>query len=233
MGKFLHHAPCPNCGSKDNLGIYDDGSQWCFGCHYYVPPNGFNRARKAVVEKDRGVYLPSDSEPYYPYLTLLWAKEYDLNENDLRTSSALWSESSKLLIFPFRGSKQELVGWQGRNFGDVYRTKWYGRGDLEDVLVFFGEGNECILTEDIISAIKVSKAGYKASPIFGSHISIRRLKRLKLVIDRLVVWLDSDKIKEAHKACKRAQLLGIPSRTVYTKLDPKCYSLEAIKDILT
>ena len=31
---FLKHAPCPQCGSKDNLGVYDDHS-FCFGCGYF------------------------------------------------------------------------------------------------------------------------------------------------------------------------------------------------------
>ena len=32
--QFLHHEPCPNCGSKDNLGRYSDGHGYCFGCNY-------------------------------------------------------------------------------------------------------------------------------------------------------------------------------------------------------
>ena len=33
MANFLRHSNCPNCGSKDNLAIYDDGSYFCFsGC---------------------------------------------------------------------------------------------------------------------------------------------------------------------------------------------------------
>lgn len=33
MANFVKHSNCPNCGSKDNLAIYDDGSYYCFsGC---------------------------------------------------------------------------------------------------------------------------------------------------------------------------------------------------------
>jgi len=32
--QFLHHEPCPACGSKDNLARYSDGHAWCFGCNY-------------------------------------------------------------------------------------------------------------------------------------------------------------------------------------------------------
>jgi len=29
---FIRHSPCPDCGSKDNLGVYSDHT-YCFGCH--------------------------------------------------------------------------------------------------------------------------------------------------------------------------------------------------------
>jgi len=31
----IAHEPCPQCGSRDNLGRYSDGHGWCFGCGYY------------------------------------------------------------------------------------------------------------------------------------------------------------------------------------------------------
>ena len=36
---FLHHAPCENCGSKDNLGVWENHT-YCFGCHDYKKING-------------------------------------------------------------------------------------------------------------------------------------------------------------------------------------------------
>jgi len=32
---FSSYEPCPACGSRDNLGRYEDGHGFCFGCHYY------------------------------------------------------------------------------------------------------------------------------------------------------------------------------------------------------
>ena len=37
MSDFLHHEPCPACGSKDNLSRYSDGHGWCFGCGHLQP----------------------------------------------------------------------------------------------------------------------------------------------------------------------------------------------------
>lgn len=35
MASFVRHEACPNCGSSDNLAIYDDGSYYCFSdCGY-------------------------------------------------------------------------------------------------------------------------------------------------------------------------------------------------------
>ena len=36
--KFIRHAPCENCGSRDNLAVYDSHS-YCFGSHDYQKTN--------------------------------------------------------------------------------------------------------------------------------------------------------------------------------------------------
>lgn len=42
MANFVRHEPCPACGSKDNLAVYDDGSTYCFspGCGAYSKGDG-------------------------------------------------------------------------------------------------------------------------------------------------------------------------------------------------
>ena len=44
QSNFVRHEPCPACGSKDNLAVYDD-HKFCFGCGYY----------KSNKEKSKGV----------------------------------------------------------------------------------------------------------------------------------------------------------------------------------
>ena len=31
---FIRHAPCPDCGSRDNLAVYTNHT-YCFGCHQH------------------------------------------------------------------------------------------------------------------------------------------------------------------------------------------------------
>ena len=39
---FVHHTACTDCGSSDALGVYDDGSTWCFSCGTYSKSRGDN-----------------------------------------------------------------------------------------------------------------------------------------------------------------------------------------------
>ena len=32
--KYVRKTSCTECGSKDNMAIYDDGHGYCFGCGY-------------------------------------------------------------------------------------------------------------------------------------------------------------------------------------------------------
>ena len=60
---FLHHSPCENCGSKDNVGVWDDHT-YCFGCHDYHKTNGElpkNFKKKIISDMIEGITeaLPS------------------------------------------------------------------------------------------------------------------------------------------------------------------------------
>lgn len=47
MGQFIRKEACPKCTSlgrdhsKDNLAVYEDGSCYCFACHYVKPSQGW------------------------------------------------------------------------------------------------------------------------------------------------------------------------------------------------
>ena len=57
IGAFLKHSHCPNCGSKDNLAVYADGSYHCFGgC-------GYTRL-SAEERKRRGIEISEQEEDY-------------------------------------------------------------------------------------------------------------------------------------------------------------------------
>lgn len=57
MGDFLQHEPCPECGSRDNLARYADGSAYCFGCKYHEKAEGEVDVKPATTEGRKATKL--------------------------------------------------------------------------------------------------------------------------------------------------------------------------------
>ncbi len=245
--KFLQHTSCPECGSKDNLGVYTD-HEYCFGCGYHsftdnaIHSLSENRRRHRDVSS---VVIPPDYDSHIPRGGLEWLNKYKLTPQEIYGNRIGWSEGGILirssivfapcLIFPVYDNYGNLLMWQGRYFGDDKDVpKYYTRGG-KDLLHILGKRNkekdEIVLTEDLISAIKVSRVT-RAMPVFGSSISQPQLVRLLSQTDSLCFWLDSDKEKEARRLLKRASQWFRNVRVVSTPLDPKEYDTEAIKEHL-
>lgn len=245
--EFLRNEACPQCRklnrdrNGDNLGVYSDGHCICWSCGYYVPPDALKQVAQKLGEAPQAsetkvVVLPHDVDVNYPSEALEWIAKYELTRSDLLINRVLWSESRRLLIFSFSDGEGRIIAWQGRNFGTVYRTKWFGRGQLEDTFVFFPRNKQRItrifFVEDVVSALKLGKYfdskkeldGWVAMPIFGSHISQLRLSRCLLLFHdnpTVTIWLDRDKASQAIKFAKQAESLGFTSSTIITEVDPK------------
>lgn len=246
---FIKHTSCPQCGSRDNLGVYTD-HEYCFGCGYH----SFTSNSIRTLPQDRGrhggilnIVLPPDYDNHIPESGLAWLNKYKLTPNEIYGNRIGWSENGILirnsiifapcLIFPVYDSYGNLLMWQGRYFGEDREVpKYYTRGG-KDLLHILGRrnkgenGDEIVLTEDLISAIKVSRVT-RAMPIFGSGINQTLLTRLLSQTDSLVFWLDSDKEKEARRLLKRASQWFRNVKVIATPLDPKEYSTEAIRRFL-
>lgn len=233
---------CPNCAnvgndiSADNLAIYSDGHCFCFSCLYYKPGDKLSSFRnKATLIKDdhSTIYLPEDCDVNYPSRALEWISQYELNVNDLLNNHVLWSEYKQRLIFPIYDNTG-LLAYQGRYFGNETKPKWDTRGDLKNIFHILGKGNSLVLTEDIVSAIKVSKIT-RAMPLFGCSVGTTRFKRIKTMLgahEKVFVWLDPDKRKEAVLEARRGILCGINVSPIFSDKDPKEMKYEQIKQIL-
>jgi hypothetical protein len=143
----------------------------------------------------------------------------------------LWEPYRQLLVFPVYGGEHDLIFWQGRNFSGS-GPKYLSRGSSRDILHVLNPGHDTIiLTEDLLSAIVVSRIT-SAMPIWGSHIPLETILRLAKGFKRIGIWLDMDKTKESRRACLRASQLGVDCFTIHTTKDPKCYSKDEVKEIL-
>ena len=62
--EFLRKEPCPNCGSRDNLGRYTDGHGYCFGCGYHEPGDEGKGATRRVEISPSLPSRQADLDPY-------------------------------------------------------------------------------------------------------------------------------------------------------------------------
>jgi hypothetical protein len=241
MGTCIGHEPCPKCRKDgndrtgNNLARYADGGAYCFSCGYTILPNGLVTLGKETQEDNHAISLPRGVTQVLPERALAWLHKYSLTDHDIKLNNILWSEDSQRIIFPIIISNT-LEGWIGRAVDPNIIPKVYTRGKLHESTYIIGNlaSRTIILVEDIISAIKVAGTyEYAVSPLFGSHISTRRMLILRRYFDRIIIWLDKDKEKESVKFTKKAQEFGISCRSVITDNDPKEYSHSKILSFLT
>lgn len=238
MTNFLRHESCPRCGSKDNLGVWEDGHKWCFGCHYYESGDG-NLNQEILLKRIKynndkitsKVSLPNDFDYSIPPAALDWLAKYDLTKQEIIANHIGYSEEHQRLIFPVFSETGEVLMWIGRAFGDKHTSKYYIKGDVKGVLHILGYGKILVLTEDLVSAIKVSRVT-AAMPVFGSHVSNYTLLKTSRFFKELAIWLDRDKAAEAVKAAQRARLFFDVVSVVITDKDPKEYGVKEIRRYL-
>ena len=238
MATFLNHKACPNCGSRDNRGVWDDGSEWCFGCHDYTPPQGEKKIENWLDKQKSSVFttivkLPEDAQAYFPPEVKAWLNKYNLTNEELAKLQPLYSMERESLIFPVY-AQGELVMYQERMFGADAKRKYLTTG-AKDVLHILHVGksptNEIVVVEDAVSACRVSTV-MDALPVWGSYLNVRMANYLATRYARLRIWLDYNKRIEAIKQARMFRPLFEQVSTTVTPLDPKEYSHEFIRSMV-
>lgn len=240
MSIFLRHESCPNCKSSDALAVFDDLHKWCFSCnHYEHGEQSINDVRKKFDGRDpqaQGTFLPADFDFNIPQQGIDWLRKYGIIQKEIINHRMGWSNEgivlknkniriAPMLVFPIYDEVGHLLMWQGRNFGKE-GPKYITRG-AKDVLHVLGQhhaSDVIILTEDLLSAIKVSRVA-PAMPLWGSFMSITLARRLSIRFSKAVLWLDKDKAQEAAKqAANASHIFERGCSSIRTERDPKEYT---------
>lgn len=226
MSEFIKHIPCEACGSKDNAGLYTDGHTHCFGCGHRTYPNIREKLSYIPTEQlSKGVQaIPHDASIRITGVAYEWILKY-LTPAEITSLRVLWSPSTSMLIIPFFVDG-ELVGWQGRNFGDT-GPKYRLHGVKSKFSKVYGSGDVLVFTEDVLSAVVVARS-VAARPLFGTSLPQEYLHGFS----RFYLWLDKDKRVEALKQCNHYKQYGITINPIFTENDPKTYTKEQIQEIL-
>jgi len=218
MSKFLRHLPCPQCGSRDNLGEYDD-HYFCFGCKYTKKKNDIHSLRQRVnktIDNKEVEMLGNFGE--IPRNAMKWLLSYGISQEDIDEYGIKWDAKNQLLVL-----LDTARYWQGRSFAPN-KPKYMSSG--EKPLTIYGESDTAVLVEDILSAIKVARlrGEYSGVPLLGSTLSYQAEEQLSSQFKKILIWLDRDKAINALRIKRKFLQRGIDSRVIITDNDPKEYS---------
>ena len=217
--KFLRHLPCPRCGSKDNLGEYDDHF-FCFGCKYYKTKNDIQsiKLRRTQIAKQDLQDTQINTTYDIPTKPMQWLFSYGILPSEIKDFHISWNEEHELLVL-----MKTPDYWQARCFGNQ-KVKYLSKG--KKPLTFYGYSAKLVCVEDILSAIKIARLSpeWCALPLLGSHMSDEVISRLKEDFSTVVIWLDRDKAKDAVMIARNLKQKGINSSVVISPKDPKEYT---------
>lgn len=223
MSSFIKHIPCNKCGSKDNLGEYDDHF-YCFGCGYYKRKDDLESLRERLQPKqDRSnEYSMLDTTPDIPLEGVRWLMRYGITVPEITLHNIQWCESQRLLVLI-----NTVQYWQGRSFKPI-GPKYLSHG-LKPLTTYGKSDTIVVLVEDILSAIKVSRLGNASSiPLMGSSVSSDFEKQIVGMNKEIYIWLDRDKAKQAVRIKNRFKGLGCNAKVIITDKDPKEYDTQEI-----
>lgn len=188
--RCLFKEPCPQCGSKDNVGVYDDGHKHCFtpGCSFHTPPTQSDGTPSARTERN----------PFQSKGTTMQEEGTLQVRGEVVALSARRISEETCAHFGYRVGKYKGAPAQFANYFDpVTRTLLATKVRTKDKqFVLLGEGRDLplygqwlwagggknlVITEGEIDALTVSQLqGSRWATVsipFGAQGAARAIKR--------------------------------------------------------
>jgi DNA primase len=190
--------------------------------------------RAVEAEASRSVALPTPIEPdaaQWPKEARLWLYKIGMSNDDIKEAGFYYCTRLARVVLPVKDASG-VVYWQARNL-----TQKDGRpkylNPLVDKSTFFaryGEGDQIVLTEDILSAWKVGRVT-AAWSLLGTSLSQSQCLSLMRHGLPVYIWLDPDAagIRAASKIFKQLTAYGVDARVIRSDTDPKLLSREDIR----
>jgi len=204
----------------------------------------------------------AEAQTTLPPCTEDWLSRYGITGEECIRAGIRWFGEREQTLLPFYDREGTLCCLQAKNHNAqrARKVKYFNYGEKSEQYTIFGrpsrvqtakEGSNgmaadagqkiqrrekegvfrLVLCEDALSSLKVGRVS-PSHPLLGTHIARDKLKTLTASYKSLVVWLDSDKWREAREIADAGKLLGLSTRAILTPDDPKCYTTEQIQEIL-
>lgn len=220
----------------------------------YVPPPHMSLAEKLarskmLRERDKefrdsvALPLPAVWQPEdWPLHARVWLYKAGLSDADIVERGVYYHAYMDRVVLPVLNEADDtVVYWQARGF-DEHTPKYINPRVDRGRIVYYGgskvqQGGTVVLTEDILSAIKVGKVA-PAWSLLGTDLKDEVLAQLLTRDLSVIVWLDNDSgpVNPGQDAARaiihRLKVFGIPYANIVSRADPKLLRLGEIEEHL-
>ncbi|MDI9686585.1 toprim domain-containing protein [Burkholderia cenocepacia] len=242
-----------DCGPGDALQINHKRDGWSAYCHrckesYFVRREPESLAEKLerlermrdaerVVRDDPSLPIPMNVDPRtWPLDARVWLYKAGISNAEIESLGFYWNERLQRVVMPVYDSLTGLPSyWQARTLDKTNPRKYLNpRVDKARLIVRYGQGNAIVLTEDMLSAYKVSRVGVAGWSILGTELNDFTASEVITACKPVYVWLDPDKAGQtaAAKIIRKLKAYGVRCTSVLSERDPKLLSKPDIIGIL-
>tara|TARA_R100000231_G_scaffold3046_3_gene5603 strand:+ start:2540 stop:4144 length:1605 start_codon:yes stop_codon:yes gene_type:complete len=153
---FVRHAPCPDCGSRDNLAIYTNHT-YCFGCHNYKFTD--EQKQNLQIKNKKGDMLKGNFDR-------LTKRKIDEHTCKFFNYQIGHHNKSPVQIANYYNKKYEVVAQHIRYPNKDFR--WVG--NFNDITLFGQQnwrdgGKKLVITEGEIDAMSISLVQQNKYPV--------------------------------------------------------------------
>ena len=239
----MSRSKCDKCGARRGLAVYDNG-EYCHACHHSTTTKSLTK-RLDIQTNKKELEMPRDDFSRIPDEAREWIHKYRLYDE----RAYFWSDKYKRIVFPqYMGDDRDgmlmVAAWM-RSVSE--QPKWLFVGDKNVIFKYDyvvpdedydqkwrgGPVRDVCLTEDVVSAIKVSSV-MDSIALGGTvlkenqHDYIRNNGYTKVYI-----FLDPDEAGQKGAWQIRKQLaLTAECIMIRGNRDPKEYSLDELRELL-
>jgi 5S rRNA maturation endonuclease (ribonuclease M5) len=194
------------------------------------------KAVEEAVETDPTPPLPAVYEPQgWPLDARVWLYKAGISNAEIEALGFYWNPDLQRVVMPVYNSAGVPVYYQARTLDKTNPKKYLNPSvDKTRLIVRYGDGPATVLTEDMLSAYKVSRVGVAGLSLLGTTLNDNTLTELIRACKPVYVALDPDHAGRTAAAEIMRKLRAYNVTCVDAKFprDPKLLNREEISACL-
>ena len=244
-----NHINCPaGRDTKQRLFVKKTEGKLLMYCHH-CQGRGAIQGQRRFIKSSKNVVtesvltLPPDLTTVPRDMNVhgsVWLSKYGINEAERKHYMLGWSDYHNRIILPvWNLERTELIAFQRRRIlpHDTMPKYLTTRRAYHKHPVWYGsnhrEGDTLVITEDILSAVKVNRVCMSLS-LLGTHLPDAVLHWIVNHYSRVLLWLDDDgpAVRQHQRNIMKRLALFMDARILKTEHDPKEYHHDEIREIV-